>query len=268
MTVERPDYDTIARKWDDREYLREPVTGAIMERLPGIPDGALVLDMGCGTGEPGLTVKARYPASRLLGVDISEPMIALARSKARRLGDVSFETRPMSDTGAGPASVDVLVSRFALLYEEHRDVRPSLAEAARVLRPGGAFSLAVWDRAELNTLIALLHGAVGDLAGAAALPDPFAYDVLATPGRRARLLREAGFAVVEEAAFTFDYRIAGRAALLDVLHTSPYGPFVGTLGAADRAAVEDRVTARAAVHAEPDGGYRIPITCRLLWGRR
>ncbi|GAB7037821.1 MULTISPECIES: class I SAM-dependent methyltransferase [Catenuloplanes] len=268
MTTEQPDYDTIAREWDEREYLREQVTAAIVERLPEIPDGALVLDLGCGTGEPGFTVKARYPAVRLLGVDVSEPMIALARSKARRLADVSFEARPMSDTGAGPASVDVLVSRFAFLYEDHRDVRPSLAEAARVLRPGGAFSVAVWDRAELNTLIALLHTAVGDLPGAAALPDPFAYDVLAAPGHRARLLREAGFASVAEAAFTFDYRIAGRAALLEVLHTSPYGPFVGALGPADQATVEDRVIAGAAGHAEPGGGYRIPITCRLLWGRR
>nr|WP_221382663.1 hypothetical protein [Actinoplanes polyasparticus] len=55
MTSTQPDYDTIAWRWDAREYLREPVSAAILDRLPSLGDGALLLDIGCGTGEPGFT---------------------------------------------------------------------------------------------------------------------------------------------------------------------------------------------------------------------
>nr|WP_221382662.1 class I SAM-dependent methyltransferase [Actinoplanes polyasparticus] len=205
-----------------------------------------------------------------MGVDRSAPMIDLARSKAveRGLTDTTFEVGEMSRMPVQSASVDAVVSRFALLYEDFADVLPSLAETARVLRPGGAFSLAVWDRAELNTLIALFHHVASDVPGADALPDPFAYDVLATPGHRAALLSGAGFAAVEETAFTFDYRVPDQAALVEVLHTSPYGPHLDALEPAERTTVEKRLATHAAGYRQSDGSYQIPITCRLLWGRR
>jgi trans-aconitate 2-methyltransferase len=270
MTSELPDYDTIADDWDRREQLQRPVAEAIADRLPAAADGALLLDLGCGTGEPGFTVKARRPSLRLLGIDSSEAMVELARTKARRLGieDASFEVRTMSDVGVGTGSVDLIVSRYSLLVQDFQDPRSSVVEAARVLRPGGGFAFAAWDRAELNPLIAIFFTVLSDLPGDGVLPNPFALDGLAAPGYRAGLLREAGFEAVEEAAFTWDYRVSDREALMEILRTSPYGPFLTTLDAAGRSQAEEQVAARAGDYRAQSGDYRFPTACRLFWGRR
>jgi trans-aconitate 2-methyltransferase len=270
MTSEVPEYDTLARDWEQLEDLLRPVAEAVVERLPTPADGAFVLDMGCGAGEPGLTVKAHHPAVRLLGVDRAELMVEVARSKARRLGlsDVTFEVGLMSDTAVESASVDMLVSRFSFLMLDHQNLESSLSEATRVLRPGAAYSFAVWDRSELNTLIALFRSALSGFPGTEGLPDPSAVDYLAEPGYRAGLLRRAGLDTVDEAAFHWDYLLADQQAVFEVLSQSPSGAFLKTLQPDDRAEIEARMTHLATEYRMSDGSYRFPTTCRLFWGRR
>nr|WP_221383202.1 class I SAM-dependent methyltransferase [Actinoplanes polyasparticus] len=125
MTAQVPDYDALAAKFDRVASFIRPVADAIVAGCRSPPDGALVLDLGCGTGEPGLTVKKRHPAVRLLGIDQSEPMVEIARSKARRLGlsDTKFEVRLMSDTAVEPASVGLLVSRCLWLWTTKASTR-------------------------------------------------------------------------------------------------------------------------------------------------
>nr|WP_221379898.1 class I SAM-dependent methyltransferase [Actinoplanes polyasparticus] len=270
MTTEAPDYNGAARGWDQLEFLIRPVAGAIVERLPDPAPGAFVLDLGCGTGEPGLTVKTRHPAVRLLGVDRADLMVEIARAKARSLGfgDTAFETRLMSDTAVAPASVDLLVSRFAFLMLDHQALELSLAEAIRVMRPGAAYSFAVWDRSELNTLITLFRSVLGGFPGGASLPDPSAINYLAEPGYRAHLLLRAGVTNVEEASLSWDARIPDRESLVGVLEHSPFGVFLKSLEPAARAEAVSRITEGAVAYREPDGGYRSPTTCRLFGGRR
>jgi ubiquinone/menaquinone biosynthesis C-methylase UbiE len=77
-----------------------------------------VLDIGCGTGSTTLAVARRLGSEgRCDGIDISEPMIAVARARAERehvravfiLGDAQVHTFE-------PASVDMLVSRFGVMF--------------------------------------------------------------------------------------------------------------------------------------------------------
>jgi len=109
-----------------------------LRRLAKYRPSGLVVDVGCG---PGLLVEAialRYPVVRLVGVDIAAPMIAracesaaasgLAGRVAFRVGDV--QSLPFSDD-----SVDFLVSTLSLHHWP--DPVDALAEARRVLRPGG-----------------------------------------------------------------------------------------------------------------------------------
>ncbi|GAB2572826.1 methyltransferase [Paractinoplanes abujensis] len=266
----QPDYNEAARGWDRLEFLIRPVAEAIVERLPDPAPGAFVLDLGCGTGEPGLTVRTRHPAVRLLGVDRADLMVEIARAKARSLGfdNTTFETRLMSDTAVASASVDLLVSRFAFLMLDHQTLDLSLAEATRVLRPGAAYSFAVWDRSELNTLITLFRSVLSGFPGGESLPDPSAINYLADPGHRADLLLRAGVTTVEEAPLSWDTRIPDRDSLVDVLEHTPFGAFFTSLEPAGRAEAVSRIIERAGTYREPDGGYRFPTTCRLFWGRR
>jgi ubiquinone/menaquinone biosynthesis C-methylase UbiE len=79
-----PDYNRLAADFDRYLPLIEPVAQVILEHLPTLPQGAQVLDVACGTGEPSLTLNQRAPGARVLGVDVAKGMIEVARAKAQR----------------------------------------------------------------------------------------------------------------------------------------------------------------------------------------
>jgi SAM-dependent methyltransferase len=105
----------------------------------GLPDGAVVLDVGTGPGRVPLLIAQRCPKLIVEGLDVSEEMIGRAtrgavgagigRERLRyRVGDVA--ALPYED-----ASVDLVVSSLSLHH--WADVPAGLAEIRRVLRPGG-----------------------------------------------------------------------------------------------------------------------------------
>ncbi len=102
--------------------------------LLGVPKGAHVLDLGCGAGEP----IARYLIDRdrqLTGVDVSEAMIALARTRFGRHCWICDDMRSVEVEGPfhGVIAWD---SIFHLRPEEQAAM---VVKAAEWLEPGGAF---------------------------------------------------------------------------------------------------------------------------------
>lgn len=99
--------------------------------------GHTLVDLGCGMGGPGLWV-ARETGARLIGVDRSSVAVAqaTARAEARGLaGAASFVAGTFAETGLERASAHACMSVDALQYAP--DKREALAEAARILLPGG-----------------------------------------------------------------------------------------------------------------------------------
>ncbi|MGW5055577.1 class I SAM-dependent methyltransferase [Actinokineospora sp. NPDC004072] len=103
--------------------LDEPVVREIVGQLP-VGDA---LDAGCGTGRYARMLAER--GHRVIGVDSSPDMLARARGADEfRLGD-------LHDLPVDDGAVDLVVCGLALVHVP--DLRPVLAEFARVLRPGG-----------------------------------------------------------------------------------------------------------------------------------
>lgn len=110
-------------------------------RLPG---DALILDAGCGSGEISRRLLARYPGARLLGIDVLEGSLALARQRAAALGErARFENRSVFSTGLDGGAFDLVVCRHVLQAIPHPE--RALAELVRVTRPGGWLHLLVED---------------------------------------------------------------------------------------------------------------------------
>ncbi len=78
-TDELPDYHRLAARFDAWLPYVQPVTLALLDRLTPPANGDEVLDVACGTGEPGLTLAQRWPTARVLGVDAAPGMVAAAR---------------------------------------------------------------------------------------------------------------------------------------------------------------------------------------------
>ena len=98
--------------------------------------GDAVLDAGCGTGDLAFAC-AEAGASRVLGVDFSAPMLALAGGKARARGarGVAFASADATRLPVADASFDVWCAAF--VARNVPGLGALLAEARRALRPGG-----------------------------------------------------------------------------------------------------------------------------------
>ena len=99
--------------------------------------GKTLVDLGCGMAGPALWV-ARETGAHLVGVDFSAVAVGLATSRAADLGmseQAHFVSGTFADTGLADASADAAMSEDAIQYTP--DKRAAVAEAARILRPGG-----------------------------------------------------------------------------------------------------------------------------------
>jgi len=108
-----------------------------------IPEGATVLDVGCGAGmDLLLSARRAGPSGAAIGVDMTEDMLERARAGARAAGLANVELRG-GDATALPAddgSIDVVTSNGVLNLVPEKPA--AAAEMFRVLRPGGRLQIA------------------------------------------------------------------------------------------------------------------------------
>lgn len=147
-------FDTIAEAYD--AWYATPL-GQLVDRLEKDAVFRLVgnncegvgLDLSCGTGNHALALAGR--GFRVVGADISEPMLRVARSKAARLGlKLSLV---QADAGVlpfrpGAFGLVTLILGLEFMAEPGR----ALSEAYRVLRPGGRLVVAILSRTAPWTL--------------------------------------------------------------------------------------------------------------------
>jgi ubiquinone/menaquinone biosynthesis C-methylase UbiE len=102
----------------------------------GLSAGARILDAGCGTGEISLRLARRFPEASVLGVDIVDAHLDLARSRTAQLGlRLSFEHQSVYELAAADRTFDLAVCRHVL--QAIPQAERVLAELARVTRRGG-----------------------------------------------------------------------------------------------------------------------------------
>jgi SAM-dependent methyltransferase len=99
-----------------------------------------ILDLGCGPGTETLGLKQAFPEAEVHGLDLSAPFVSFAHAWAEDLGvPVHFRQADAQATGFPDSHFDLIVSHI-LCHETWHDVLPGvLAEARRILAPGGVF---------------------------------------------------------------------------------------------------------------------------------
>ena len=108
--------------------------------LAELRPGETVLDLGSGGGIDCVLAAQRVgPSGRVIGVDMTDEMLALARANAAQLGaaNVEFRKGPIEALPLSDASVDVVISNCVINLST--DKPQVLRETFRVLKPGGRF---------------------------------------------------------------------------------------------------------------------------------
>ena len=160
--------------WDEMRALDLPAAAVEAALLALVPerDAGRLLDIGTGTGRVLELLAPRI--SQGVGVDASKAMLALARSRLARagIGHCSVRLADMYRLPLAAASFDVAVMQMVLHYAD--DPAGVLAEAARVVRPGGRLivvELAAHGRDDLLTKLAHRWPGFGDDAMGTLLAD-------------------------------------------------------------------------------------------------
>ena len=158
-----------------------------------VRDGADMLDVACGTGTLTAAVAAR--GARATGVDFSPAMVAEARTRHPGL---AFHEADAQSLPFDAACFDAVLINFGVHHFPHP--QRALAEARRVLRPGGRLAFTVWAPPEEHALHRIsieATRAAGDAT--AALPTPPQGNVN-SPSACLSLLAAAGFAATASSA--------------------------------------------------------------------
>lgn len=131
----RRQFGLLAPVWDT---MRSPDVFAPLEAALDTVGGPVeaALDVGTGTGAAALAIAERFPAARVVGVDIAPEMVERAREKARDRTNIAFDVGDASALPYDDAAFDLVTAANMI---------PFFDELARVVRQGGtlvvAFSL-------------------------------------------------------------------------------------------------------------------------------
>jgi SAM-dependent methyltransferase len=158
-----------------------------------------VLDIGCGTGTTTLAAARSLGASgRSVGIDISEPMIALARTRAERDRlRATFIEGDAQSHAFEPASFDAIISRFGVMFFD--DSVGAFTHLRRAARDGARLRCVVWRSAAENPFMTTAERAAAPLLPdlPARRPDAPGQFAFADERRVSGILKESGWSDVD-----------------------------------------------------------------------
>ncbi len=138
-------YDRFGAR-QDRQHFYEDAAVEEMLRHLALDEARFVFEFGCGTGRLAETLMREHlpEHARYLGVDVSATMVALARERLAPFADRATvrQTDGAPRLDLADACADRFIATYVLDLLSEEDIRSVLAEAHRVLAPGGRLGLA------------------------------------------------------------------------------------------------------------------------------
>ncbi|HJU16451.1 MAG TPA: methyltransferase domain-containing protein [Stellaceae bacterium] len=255
-----------------RERRNQESLALLLTRLK-LAGGESVLEIGCGTGALTLPLAAAVgQEGRVVAVDISEPMLGLARQRVeeRGLANVTLRLGDAQVFDFAPAAFDLATSRMGVMF--FADPIAAFRNIGGALKPGGRLVFACWaplseNRHWLISYEVALHHLGPPAPRSARVPDPLAF---ADPDYVREVLAAAGFAeiAVERAHPT----ITGGSPEEEARQALSMGPTARLIeekkpDEATRQRIAREIE-RAFVAAAAVGPLRMPATIFLVEARR
>ncbi len=271
---QRQDWNRVASGWEKWDRFFDEQMAFLNHRLVAdarLRAGLRVLDLGSGTGYPALLAAQTVGSSgTVVGIDLAEEMIEAARRKAASLGllNITFRTGDVTTLLFEAASFDAVTSRFCLMFLP--EIPKAAAEIARILKPGGWLSAAVWSAPDKNSYLMIPITVIKQFLDLPP-PDPNAPGIfrLATPGDLAGMLQQAGFVNIAEEEFLAEVRFSSGEeyyeSLMDI--AAPIQNLFAKLSNQQKTDARGRIVTSAERHRQAHG-VALPIAVRMVAGRK
>jgi SAM-dependent methyltransferase len=219
------DGETWVREQERLDRILAPITGPLIA-FAEPRSGSTVLDVGCGCGATTIDLaRAVDRSGRVIGVDISEPMLARARERLHEFGNA---TCLLGDAAALPLqdlAAELVVSRFGVMF--FGDPVTAFSNLRTGLALGGRVRFACWRPIQENPWLQIpLHAAYEHVPRLPKPepeePGPFSFGEIA---RVTRVLTTAGFTPPTYTALDVQLDIAAGGSLDDAVgYASSMGP--------------------------------------------
>lgn len=188
------------QRWTDRQQMQDvllaPVADILIDRA-NVRAGERIVDIGCGCGAVAIALAEKVGREgRVLGVDVSAPMLQRARQVAPKDAPVDFVLADATVYPFEPESADLLVSRFGVMFFAEPAV--SFANMRKALWRSGRLTFVCWREPRENPwLMTPLQAVYQHVPKLPQLgpedPGPFSF---ASEQRVQRILAQAGFSGV------------------------------------------------------------------------
>lgn len=188
--------ETWVRSMDRIDAMLAPITQALLERA-AVKPGERVIDVGCGCGSTSIELLRR--GALVFGVDVSEPMLALAKERAKAAGLSGFAFK-RADAAEQPLTPDheLVFSRFGVMF--FSDPVAAFRNIRTGMTPDGRLCFVCWQAMAENAWMSTAGQAVmAFLTKPATAPDPRAPGPFAFADRAhlRGVLEAAGFGSIE-----------------------------------------------------------------------
>ena len=278
MTTQAEWTGRIGQSWADQWQRTDRSFGALTDQLlhrTAQVEFTSVLDIGCGAGELSAALARMNGHVRVIGVDVSEDLLEVARQRGRRLPNLEFAAIPAEQWDDPTVRPDLLVSRHGVMFFEQPV--EAFAHLCRASAPGARMLFSCFRPAYENEWVGLLEDAVAWRTGGSDhveetaptyRPGPFAF------GNRElleRMLIEAGWS--EPEFEPFDYAMIagmGADAVADArayfLRIGPAARPIAALDGDEHAAAVARLERMLALH-DIDGLVALPAAAWIVSAR-
>lgn len=208
--------------------------------------GGRVLDVGCGAGGTTLAVaKALGPDSRCTGIDISAPLIAMARARAAAEGaaNVTFIEADAQTHGFSAGSFDTVISRLGVMFFD--DPEAAFANLRRAARSEAQLAFLAWRSRDENSFMTAAERAAAAVVTELAIrgndgPGQFG---LASGERVKAILEASGWTSIEVRAVDIACSLPVADLAIYVTRMGPYGRVRNTLDETVRTRADSAVLA-------------------------
>jgi len=247
--------------WVPREQITTSVTDVLLGHL-GLVPGESLLDIGSGGGGLAIAAAARVgPAGRVTGVDISVPLVELARSRVAEAGlaNVTFAVADAQTDRIGGGPFDVAASQFGVMFFDRPE--QAFANIGGHVAPDGRLAFACWQRLEDNpwcvspTLAAF---APPPVTVAPPSTGPFAFG---DPALVTGILAASGWAQIRRIAYAIT-QVVERAALVDDTNA------LASIAESQRPRAAQALQEQLSRFDKGNGHFEIPLAFQVFLARR